>query len=72
MREIRFQNGAPMALEMHKARVVQKLRLLSTEERFKAITEAGFNTFLLHSEDVFLDMLTDSGSMQCLIVKLEP
>jgi tryptophanase len=62
MREIRFQNGAPMALEMHKARVVQKLRLLSTEERFKAITEAGFNTFLLHSEDVFLDMLTDSGS----------
>ena len=62
MREIRFQNGAPMALEMHKARIVQKLRLLSAEDRLKAMAEAGFNTFLLRSGDVFLDMLTDSGS----------
>lgn len=62
MREIRFQNGEPMALEMHKARIVQKLVLLSAEDRLKAIRAAGFNTFLLHSADCFLDMLTDSGS----------
>ena len=48
-------------LEMHKVRIVQKLRLLPIEERLKAITEAGNNTFLLQNRDVFLDMLTDSG-----------
>ncbi|MGC9149467.1 MAG: tryptophanase, partial [Sulfolobales archaeon] len=41
--------------------VVEKLRYPSLEERLKAIREAGFNTFLLRADDVFLDMLTDSG-----------
>ena len=48
-------------LEMHKARVVQKLNLLEPQKRLKAMEEAGFNTFLLKNKDVFLDMLTDSG-----------
>lgn len=46
---------------MHKARMVQKISLVSVDERLKAITEAGYNTFLLKTKDVFLDMLTDSG-----------
>lgn len=53
------ENGIP--LEMHKVRIVQKLRLIPIEDRLKAITEAGNNTFLLQNCDVFLDMLTDSG-----------
>lgn len=48
-------------LEMHKVRIVQKLNLLPIEKRLEAIKKAGNNTFLLKNEDVFLDMLTDSG-----------
>jgi len=47
---------------MHKVRVVQKLNLLPIEERKESIFGAGFNTFLLQNKDVFLDMLTDSGT----------
>ena len=52
----------PFPLEMHKARVVQKLNLLPIQDRLKAIQEAGNNTFLLRNRDVFLDTLTDSGT----------
>lgn len=59
---VKFFSGKEIPLEMHKVRVVQKLTLLPVEERKKAIEEAGFNTFLLQNRDVFLDMLTDSGT----------
>ena len=54
--------AAPFPLEMHKARIIQKINLLPIKERLKAIQEAGNNTFLLRNRDVFLDMLTDSGT----------
>jgi tyrosine phenol-lyase len=60
--KVKFFSGKEIPLEMHKVRVVQKLNLLPIEERKKAIEEAGFNTFLLQNKDVFLDMLTDSGT----------
>ncbi len=42
--------------------VVQKLHLVPIERRLQAIKDAGFNTFQLSTRDVFLDMLTDSGT----------
>jgi tryptophanase len=47
---------------MHKVRIVQKTRLAPVRERLRAIEEAGYNTFLLRSRTIFLDMLTDSGT----------
>lgn len=62
LKTVKFYSGEVTPLEMHKVRVVQKLNLLPVEERRVAIYEAGFNTFLLNNKDVFLDMLTDSGT----------
>jgi len=61
MNNIEFINGEKVPLEMHKVRVVQKLKLMPIEDRINAITIAGNNAHLLKNEDVFLDMLTDSG-----------
>ena len=41
--------------------MVQRISLVPVEERLRAIAEAGYNTFLLKTKDIFLDMLTDSG-----------
>lgn len=59
---IKFTSGEYVPIEMHKVRIVQKLNLLPVEARLKAMEEAGFNTFLLQNRDVFMDMLTDSGT----------
>jgi tryptophanase len=59
---IRLSNGKEIPIEMHKIRIVQKVRLLPAQQRLQAIEEAGYNTFLLRSRDIFLDMLTDSGT----------
>ena len=61
MKEIKWMSTESFPLEMHKARVIQKLNLLEPQKRLEAMEEAGFNTFLLKNKDVFLDMLTDSG-----------
>ena len=58
---IKLASGKEIPVEMHKARMVQKIWLTPVEERLKAIGEAGYNTFLLKTKDIFLDMLTDSG-----------
>jgi len=58
---IKLASGKEIPIEMHKTRMVQKVSLPPVEERFKAMQEAGYNTFLLKTKDIFLDMLTDSG-----------
>jgi len=59
---VKFFNGKQIPLEMHKVRIVQSLKLVPVERRLEAIREAGFNSFLLGTKDIFLDMLTDSGT----------
>jgi tryptophanase len=59
---IRLSNGTEIPIEMHKVRVVQKTQLAPARRRLQAMEEAGYNTFLLRTRDIFLDMLTDSGT----------
>ena len=61
MANIKFFSGKTTPIEMHRVRIIQKLNLLPINERLEAMQQAGNNTFLLKNEDVFLDMLTDSG-----------
>lgn len=59
---IKFMYGNNIPIELHKVRIVQKLHLKPVDERLKAIEEGGYNTFQLNTKDIFLDMLTDSGT----------